>query len=232
MTAAPQSEPVLASDGLSPISAEKPRKVATLSRRTEPSEWRSSGAGEAAGDEGAWIGEVEAFLADHAPAADAEAVLTTVVFTDIVDSTARAVRLGDHHWVALLAEHDAITRRELARAGGRMVKSTGDGVLACFDSPGRAVRWAARMRDAVRPLDLQLRIGVHSGECRRTADDLAGIAVHVGARVAALAGPDEVLVCSTVKDLTRGSELRFAGRGAHQLKGLPEPWSVFGLLAS
>jgi class 3 adenylate cyclase len=159
--------------------------------------------------------------------AGAEAILATIVFTDIVDSTAHAAALGDERWTRLLAEHDAILRRELALAGGDEVKSTGDGFLVVFDSPGRAIRWAARVRDAVRPLGLELRAGLHTGECRRIHGDVFGIAVHLGARIAGLAQPGEILVSSTVKELVLGSALRFRDRGSHLLKGLEDPWRVY-----
>jgi class 3 adenylate cyclase len=159
--------------------------------------------------------------------AAADAILATIVFTDIVDSTAHAAALGDERWTRVLAEHDAILRRELALAGGDEVKTTGDGFLVVFDSPGRAIRWAARVRDAVRPLGLELRSGIHTGECRRIHGDLAGIAVHLGARIVGLARPGEVLVSSTVKELVLGSALRFRDRGSHLLKGLEDPWRVY-----
>jgi class 3 adenylate cyclase len=156
-----------------------------------------------------------------------EPILATIVFTDIVDSTARAAALGDERWIQLLAEHDAIVRGELALAGGREIKAIGDGFLVIFDSPGRAIRWAARVSDAVRPLGLELSAGVHTGECRRSGGDLLGIAVHLAARIAALARPGEVLVSSTVKDLVMGSPLRFRDRGSHLLKGLTDPWRLY-----
>jgi class 3 adenylate cyclase len=154
-------------------------------------------------------------------------VLATVVFTDIVDSTSRAAQLGDRRWTALLEEHNAVMRRELARAHG--IKSTGDGFLAAFDGPARAVRWAAAARDAVKRLGVDMRVGIHTGECERKNGDLAGIAVHIGARIGALAQPGEVLVSSTVKDLVIGSELRFLDRGTHTLKGVPGPWQLYAL---
>jgi class 3 adenylate cyclase len=156
-----------------------------------------------------------------------EPILATIVFTDIVDSTAHAAAVGDERWARLLAQHDAILRRELALAGGREVKGTGDGFLVVFDRPGRAIAWAARVRDAVRPLGLELRAGIHTGECRCTRGDLCGIAVHLAARVAAVARPGEVLVTSTVKELVMGSVLRFRDRGSHLLKGLEDPWRVY-----
>jgi class 3 adenylate cyclase len=138
-------------------------------------------------------------------------------------------RLGDRRWSALLEEHDAVMRRELARARGREIKSTGDGFLATFDGPARAIRWAAAARDAVNALGVDVRAGVHTDECERKNGDLAGIAAHIGARIGALAEPGEVLVSSTVKDLVIGSELRFLDRGTHRLKRVPNPWQLYAL---
>ena len=147
-------------------------------------------------------------------------ILTTVLFTDIVGSTERAAELGDRRWRELLEDHYALVRKELARFRGREVKTIGDGFFASFDSPTRAIRCAAAMRDAVRTLGIELRAGVHTGECETIGDDLGGIAVHVGARVAAAAGPGEILVSSTVRELVAGSEVRFEDRGLHALKGV------------
>jgi class 3 adenylate cyclase len=147
-------------------------------------------------------------------------VLTTILFTDIVGSTERAAALGDQRWRELLEQHYTVVRRELARFRGREVKTIGDGVLACFDGPTLAIRAAAAIRAAVRDLGLELRAGVHTGECERIGDDLGGIHVHVGARVAAAAGAGEILVSETVRELVDGSSIRFADRGPATLRGV------------
>lgn len=158
---------------------------------------------------------------------DQDRVLATVLFTDIVDSTARAAAEGDAAWRSLLDRHDAMVRRQLERFKGNWVKSTGDGVLATFDGPARAVRCAAAITQNASKMGLSARAGLHTGECELRGDDVAGIAVHIGARVAALANADEVLVSSTVRDLVAGSGLDFEERGTHQLKGVPNQWRIF-----
>jgi class 3 adenylate cyclase len=158
---------------------------------------------------------------------DVDRVLATVLFTDIVDSTACASRLGDRAWTSILRQHDEIASREIVRHRGIVVKRTGDGLLATFDGPGRCVRAAQTIRGAMRPLGLDLRAGIHTGEIQRSRDDVAGIAVHIGARIGELAGGGEVLVSSTVKDLVTGSGIDFADRGRHQLKGLPGDWQIW-----
>jgi class 3 adenylate cyclase len=156
-------------------------------------------------------------------------VLATVLFTDIVDSTRRAAEMGDRDWHALLDAHDAVVRSQLARFRGREVNTSGDGFLAMFDGPQRAIRCAMAIRDAVQALGIQVRAGLHTGECEVRDDDIGGIAVHIGARVSALAGPNEVLVSSTLRDLVIGSGLEFEERGAHQLKGVPGEWRLFAV---
>ncbi len=158
-----------------------------------------------------------------------ERVLTTIVFTDIVASTDTAARLGDVDWERLLDRHHALVRRELARFQGVERGTAGDGFFATFDGPARAVRAATAIRDAVQELGLQIRAGVHTGEVELEDGTVAGIAVHIGARIAALAGPAEVLVSSTVRDLVAGSGLHFEDRGSHELKGIPEPWRLFAV---
>ena len=155
--------------------------------------------------------------------------LATVLFTDIVGSTDRACELGDQRWRDVLDQHNVLVRALLARYRGREVKTTGDGFLATFDGPARAVRCAQSICQAVRPLGLEVRAGCHTGEIETIGDDVGGVAVHVGARVGALAGPSEVLVSSTVKDLVAGSGLVFADRGEHALKGLPDAWHLYVL---
>ncbi len=182
------------------------------------------------GDADAVLGEIEEFLTGARGGTDADRVLTTVLFTDVVDSTRRAAELGDRAWSELLERHHALVRRELARFRGTEVGTTGDGFLATFDGPARAVRCAAAITAAVTALGLRVRAGVHTGEVERRADDVRGLAVHVGARVCALAGPGEVLVSRTVRDLVSGSGLAFAPRGSHALKGVPGEWDLFAVL--
>src|SRR5215831_15198276 len=149
-------------------------------------------------------------------------VLTTVLFTDIVGSTQHAVALGDHRWRELKAHHDALVRRELARYGGHEVDTAGDGFFATFDRPARAIRCACAIREAIHDFGLEIRAGLHTGECELVDGKAAGIAVHVGARVASQAGDGEVLVSGTVKDLVAGSGIQFEPRGTRELKGLGE----------
>ena len=158
-----------------------------------------------AGDQDAIVAEIQAFVTGVRPAPEPRRVLATVLFTDIVGSTQRAAELGDVRWHALLADHNRVVRRQLDRFGGREVKVVGDGFLATFDGPARAVRCAIAIRDDVRELGLEIRAGIHVGEIEVLPDDIAGLAVHLGARVSALAGAGEVLVSSTVKDLVVGS---------------------------
>ncbi|APE16462.1 adenylate/guanylate cyclase domain-containing protein [Mycolicibacterium pallens] len=166
------------------------------------------------------------FLTGEQPAVADDRVLATVLFTDIVDSTRRAAEMGDRDWHALLDAHDAIVRSQLSRFRGREVNTSGDGFLAMFDGPQRAIRCAMTIRDAVHTLGIEIRAGLHTGECEVRGDDIGGIGVHIGARVSAMAGPDEVLVSSTLRDLVIGSGLEFEDRGAHQLKGVPGEWRL------
>jgi class 3 adenylate cyclase/pimeloyl-ACP methyl ester carboxylesterase len=174
---------------------------------------------------------IEEFLTGHPHEDEIEVdrVLKTVLFTDIVESTQRAVEVGDRRWKELLDTHDRTIRRELERFRGIEVKTTGDGFLAAFDGPGRAVRCAQAVASAARGCGLEVRSGLHTGECEVRGDDLAGIAVHIGARVAALAGPGEVLVTSTVRDLVAGSGIEFGERGRHELRGVPGEWQVLAV---
>jgi class 3 adenylate cyclase len=180
-------------------------------------------------DSDAIIHHVERFLTGSSVASEPDRILATVLFTDIVDSTARAAKLGDARWRDLLERHDALTRARVEDAGGRVVQHTGDGALATFPGPARAVRCASDLVHEAEELDLPLRAGVHTGECEAIGDDPRGLAVHIGARVAARAGPGEVLVSRTVKDLVVGSGLRFDDRGEHDLKGVPGPWRLYAL---
>ena len=156
-------------------------------------------------------------------------MLATVLFTDIVESTAKAIELGDRRWRDLLERHHTLVRRELLRYRGREINTAGDGFLAAFDGPARAIRCACAIVEGVRDLGLSVRAGLHTGECEMVGGNIAGIAVHTGARVAALAGADEVLVSSTVRDLVAGSGIQFSDRGAHALKGIPGEWRLFAV---
>ena len=171
--------------------------------------------------------EIEEFLTGVRPAPEPDRVLATVLFTDIVGSTERASEMGDRRWHDVLDNHNKIAHREITRFRGRGIKSTGDGVLATFDGPGRGVRCAQAICDSVRPLGIELRAGLHTGECELMGDDIGGIAVHIAARVAAQASAGEVMVSSTVKDLVGGSGIEFEDRGSHALKGVPDEWRLF-----
>lgn len=179
----------------------------------------------------AFLDPIESFLReaweDDAVEREPERVLATVLFTDIVDSTARMTELGDHAWRELLERHHALVRRELARARGREVDTAGDGFFAAFDGPARAVRCAKSIVEGVRDLSIEVRSGLHTGECELVDGKVAGIAVHTGARVAAHARAGEVLVSQTVKDLVAGSGLEFDDRGPHELKGVPGEWRLY-----
>ncbi len=181
------------------------------------------------GDADALLDQIEEFLTGTRHVAEPDRILATVLFTDIVGSTERAAALGDRRWREVLDAHHAAVRRELDRFRGREVHTAGDSFLATFDGPARAVRCAAAVGQAVRPLGLELRAGVHTGEIELMGDDVGGIAVHIGARVAGEAGPGEVLVSSTVKDLVAGSGLEFDERGARILKGVPGEWRLFAV---
>jgi len=173
--------------------------------------------------------EIEEFVTGMRQTRDLDRVLATLMFTDVVASTERVVELGDRRWRDLRSELYATLRTELAAFRGREVETAGDGLLATFDGPARAIRCACSIRERVRPLGLQLRTGLHTGECELVGEGVAGIAVHIAARVAAAAAPDEVLVSSTVKDLVAGSQLGFTDRGSHRLKGLPDEWRLFAV---
>jgi class 3 adenylate cyclase len=175
------------------------------------------------------IEDIEEFVTGRRPALEIDRVLATVMFTDIVGSTETASRLGDGQWRELLAEHNALVRSRLARWRGTEVKTIGDGFLATFDGPARAVRCAAEIVDDAGGLGLRIRAGLHTGECELVGQDVAGIAVHIGARVMTEAEPGEVLASSTVKDLVVGSGLRFSERGTRSFKGVPDPWRIYAL---
>jgi class 3 adenylate cyclase len=181
------------------------------------------------GDSDSLLGEVEEFLtgARHAPEPDR--VLATILFTDIVESTALASRLGDRRWRELVERHNALVRRQLERFRGHEIDTAGDGFVASFDGPARGIRCARAIAEAATALGVSIRAALHTGECEVADGKLAGIAVHIAARVAGLAGPGEVLVSNTVRDLVVGSSITFAERGTHELRGVPGSWSVFAV---
>ena len=183
------------------------------------------------GDADTVLDEIEEFVTGTRPVReeDIDRVLATVLFTDIVGSTERASELGDSRWRELLGRHDELARSEIDRHRGRAIKSTGDGVLATFDGPARGIRCARSLTEEVRELGIEIRAGLHTGEVELVGDDIAGVGVHIGARVSATAGPGEVLVSSTVKDLVAGSGIEFADRGQHELKGVPGEWRLFAV---
>jgi pimeloyl-ACP methyl ester carboxylesterase len=183
----------------------------------------------AAGDVDRLADEIEEFLTGARPVLEADRVLATVLFTDIVGSTKRAAELGDRRWRELLESHHAAVRVELERWRGRELDTAGDGFLAAFDGPARAIRAARAIGAAVRPIGLDLRAGVHTGECQLVGEKLGGIAVHIGARVAAAAAAGEVLVSQTVKDLVAGSGIQLDDRGLHELKGVPGEWRLYAV---
>jgi class 3 adenylate cyclase len=176
--------------------------------------------------------EIAEFLTGHQAEVADDRVLATVLSTDIVDSTRRAAEMGDRNWHAPLDAHDAIVRVQLNRFRGREVSTSGDSFFAMFDGPQREIRCAMAIRDAVQALDIEVRAGLHTGECEVRGDDIGGIGVHIGARVSSLAGPNEVLDSSTLRDLVIGSGLEFDERGAHQLKGVPGEWRLFAVASA
>ena len=182
-----------------------------------------------ADDPNPMLDAIEEFLTGGLPTPSIDRVFATVLFTDLVGSTEQAARLGDRRWKELLAEHHRIVALTLERFRGTRIHSTGDGVLATFDGPGRAIRGAYAIRDAVRPLGLEVRAGLHAGEVDVLGDDIGGIAVHIGARVTAAAGPGEILVSRTVVDLVAGSGIQFKGRGERELRGVPGKWRLFSV---
>jgi class 3 adenylate cyclase len=177
-------------------------------------------------DSGSVMAQIEEFVTGERPGAESDRVLATVLFTDLVSSTARLAEIGDRQWRNLLAAHDALVQTELDRFHGRQVNHTGDGVVAVFDGPARAVRCATAIRDAISALGLEIRAGVHTGEIEVRGDDIAGLAVHIGQRVSAIAAPGEIIVSRTVADLITGSSIELVDRGEHELKGVPGTWRV------
>jgi len=187
------------------------------------------------GDSDRVLAELQAFLGEVAEGrqwvAEPDRVLATVLFTDIVQSTTRAAELGDRGWRQLLVKHHDAVRSQLGHFRGTEMDSAGDGFFATFDGPARAIYSACAIRERVRELGLEVRAGLHTGECELIDSKVGGIAVHIGARIAALAEPDEVLVSSTVKDLVVGSEIEFVDRGEHQLKDISEAWHLFRVIS-
>jgi class 3 adenylate cyclase len=181
------------------------------------------------GDQDAVVALTQEFLTGAVPVVDPDRVLATVLFTDLVDSTSRAAALGDRRWHRLLEQHQEAVRRQLARFRGREVKTTGDGFLATFDGPARAIRAADAIRAELRELGLEVRVGLHTGECELLGEDIGGIAVHIAARVLARAGAGEIWCSRTVKDLVAGAGFAFIDRGTHRLKGVPESWQLFAV---
>jgi class 3 adenylate cyclase len=181
-----------------------------------------------------WIGdavadEITSFLTGAPVVADTNRALATVVFSDIVSSTAKAVAQGDHRWLATLESHEVAARQYADLFRGRLIKCTGDGTLATFDGPARAIRYASALKDNAAELGMEVRCGIHAGEVEWRGEDIGGLAVHIASRVEAQAGPGEVLVSRTVVDLVAGSGIEFADRGEHALKGVPGPWRLFAV---
>jgi pimeloyl-ACP methyl ester carboxylesterase len=181
------------------------------------------------GDADTLVDEIQEFLTGARPIPDTDRVLATVLFTDIVGSTERAAALGDRSWRELLQQHHALVRSELERFRGVEIDTAGDGFMASFDGPARAIRCARAIQDAVSQLRLEIKAGVHTGECERIGDKLSGIAVHIAARVAGTAAPGQLLVSQTVRDLVAGSGIEFDDRGEHELKGVPDTWRLFAV---
>jgi class 3 adenylate cyclase len=175
------------------------------------------------------IEEIAQFLTGERPPFEVDRILTTILFTDIVDSTRRAASLGDRRWRSLLDAHDRAVRDQFRRLRGNEINTTGDGFIASFDGPARAIRCAQSIVDANDALGIEIRAGIHTGECEVRGDDLGGLSVHIAARVGALARPGEVLVSRTVRDLVVGSGLDFEDRGEHDLKGVPGSWKLFAV---
>jgi class 3 adenylate cyclase len=181
------------------------------------------------GDQDTIVELTQEFLTGAAPVIDPDRVLATVLFTDIVDSTRRAAELGDRRWHRLLDDHQEVVRRHLARFGGREVKTTGDGFLAAFDGPAKAIRAADAIRTGLAELRLEIRVGLHTGEVELFDDDIGGIAVHIAARVMATAGAGEIVCSRTVKDLVAGAGYAFTDRGTRTLKGVPDSWQLYAV---
>jgi class 3 adenylate cyclase len=182
------------------------------------------------GPPGAGAGAIEELLVGAGGAAQPTRVLATVLFTDIVDSTEQAAALGDRGWRDLLDTHDELAGRLVERWGGRLVKTTGDGILATFDGPGRAIACATALRDELRVIGTRIRAGLHAGEVELRGEDVGGIAVNIAARIMATAGPGEIVVSRTVRDLVAGSDVVLQDRGSRRLKGVEGDWELFGVV--
>lgn len=208
------------------MSAEHGRYLVEHLPRATLIEW--PGADFTPSDMGATASDVIEFLTGERPV-EIDRVLTTVLFTDIVGSTARAASIGDQGWRSLLDAHDRAVREQVRRFKGREVNTTGDGFVVSFDGPARAIRCAQAINEAMKPIGLDLRMSLHTGECEVRGDDLGGLAVHIAARIGALASPQEILVSSTLKDLVIGSGIEFTERGGHDLKGVPGTWNIFAV---
>jgi len=182
-----------------------------------------------AGDTEPILEAVEEFVTGRLRVPDRDRILATLLFTDIVGSTERAAAIGDRRWRDLLEMHNNVVRRELARFRGREISTEGDSFLAAFDGPARAIRCAQAILSAVQELGIDIRAGLHAGECEVIGDNIGGIAVHIASRVKELAGPGEILVSNTVKDLVVGSGILFRDRGTHSLKGVPDNWRLFSV---
>jgi class 3 adenylate cyclase len=180
-----------------------------------------------AGDPEPLLAHIEEFVTGRRGIEAPERAVATVLFTDIVDSTARAAQLGDGRWRSVLDRHEAIVRRQLDLHRGREIKTTGDGFLATFDGPARGIRCASEINRSIAPAGVQVRAGLHTGEVELRGDDIGGIAVHIASRIAGLAGGGQVLTSRTVKDLVAGSGIRFVDLGEHTLKGVPDSWQVY-----
>src|SRR5262249_18013602 len=219
---------VLHRTGDLPVDVENDRYMARHIRGAKYVEFPSPDHVPWVGDSNSILGEIESFLTGQRRESETESdrVLATILFTDIVEATKRLVELGDRGWKDLLTQHHSLVREQLARHRGREIDTAGDGFLAAFDGPARAVRCGRAIVDSVRKLGIHIRAGVHTGECEVIGEKLGGIAVHIGARIGALAAPDEVLVSRTVSDLVAGSGLRFEERGTHSLKGVPGSWQL------
>jgi class 3 adenylate cyclase len=180
-----------------------------------------------AGDTKPMLQAIEEFVTGGVAVRDDGRVLATIMFTDVVGSTEQLAEKGDRRWQELLDNHDTVVRSEIERFRGREIKTMGDGFVATFDGPGRAIRCSWAIRDALRRLEVEVRIGLHTGEIELRADDIGGIAVHIAQRIQALAEPGEVTASSTVKNLVGGSGIAFTDRGIHVLKGVPDEWRIF-----
>ena len=211
------------------VSADLSREVASLIPDAKYVELPGSDHLAFSEDVDAVLAEIEEFLTGTRSRTDPERVIATVLFTDIVDSTRQAAEMGDRRWKDLLSQHNQLVRMELERYGGREVNTAGDGFLATFDSPRRAIECARAAGEAVRSIDLEIRAGVHTGEIELSEGDVQGMAVHIGARIAAKANGGEVLASSTVKDLLAGSTFAFEDRGEHELRGVPGAWRLFAI---